>query len=188
MVFWKRKEEHSAGSAENSLSAPENIQNLGASEYLATPEYPTPITMDRIKQIFANNEWVYDLLDETTIQTGFDGYLFRVKFDEESEYVHVAGYNKELLSENLFDIVSGHIQEWHRTKLFPKAYLMAGQSDDGETEGMQVVTEHSGAYRTTGATDEQLNILLNCAIPTALNFFKELQQQIDLEEEFNEGL
>ncbi|MDY5584996.1 MAG: YbjN domain-containing protein [Arcanobacterium sp.] len=179
MAFWRRKDEN-VNSVDSGNTGFESAKNF---EQPVVPEYPTPITMQRIQQVFVNNDWVYDLIDENTIQTGFDGYLFRVKLDVESEYVHIAGYNKEVLSDKLFDIVSGHIQEWHRTKLFPKAYLMNAD----EEEGMQLVTEHSGSYRTTGATDEQLKVLFNCAIPTALSFFRELQQQITLEQEFNEG-
>ncbi|XCB29332.1 YbjN domain-containing protein [Arcanobacterium hippocoleae] len=135
-------------------------------------EITAPVSIERICAIFDAAGWKYNLAD-SELQSGFGGKPFIITYNTESNCLDLTSLLISGVSEIPENDVLGFIEEWHHTKILPKAYLF--RTEDGEA---LIRLEHMLLFadaeeRIFGATDAQLAGYLEQFIFSALAFFEE---------------
>ena len=128
-----------------------------------------PISQERLIDLFKERGWHY-FVDS-------DGDLGGT-WDDDQFYFMLRGENREILHiQSLWHLsvpmekleeARAFIREWHRTKLWPKAYHRI--NDEGV---VRIFCENSIDWEH-GATDAQINQQVSCALGTASEFYREL--------------
>ncbi|KAA8720576.1 YbjN domain-containing protein [Corynebacterium phocae] len=133
---------------------------------MTVPEF---FSIDRVAAYFDRQDYNYLTDNDGDIHINFDGISFLLLSTGQIREILAirAQWDKKAPIEargTLFEFIN----KWHSEKLFPKADLQV--NDEGKLEvGCEVNTdlEH-------GVTDQQLELLVDCAITTSLSFFTEL--------------
>lgn len=141
-------------------------------ERAAVDDSPRPLSVERIGMIFDSHEWKWGLDDDSDLETAFDGHgmCFRAIGKSKEIFSFIAFYRHKIGAESRDDYLY-EIEEWHRTRLWPKCYLREVEGDAFEAIAeVNIDFEH-------GVTDEQLRLQIDCAISTSLQFFGALDER-----------
>lgn len=143
-------------------------------------EPPTPVSMERVTEIFRDNGWNYETDEDGDAYGGWgNGFFIFQLGGQQKEVLCISGRTRYLIPADKIDDARIFIEDWHRTKHWPKAYVFT--DDDGDTSVKTEVTidhEH-------GATKDQLQLHVTLALDTTLAMFKELAEQLNIETDKN---
>ncbi len=145
---------------------------LFSSNTPAAPEAPQ-ITQDRIKAIFDAKKWHYYVDNEGDLGGMWDDNTFHFMLrGRDKEILIISGRWHDSLSIDRLDEIRRFINEWHRTKLWPKCYHRI--DDEGR---VRLYTEVSIDHEH-GATDDQLSQHIACALGTSGQFFDAVAEEL----------
>jgi hypothetical protein len=131
-----------------------------------------PLTRERIEAVMKRKDWRYSIDSDGDLTGLWDANVF---------YFFIAGQKKEILQVqsrwhkdlpiNFRDEVLEEVNEWHRTRLWPKGYVRV--DDKGR---LWVMAEHIVDWEF-GVTDDQLTLTINCAIATSLQLYQQMEEK-----------
>lgn len=129
-----------------------------------------PLSTDRIKATLDARDAQYGVDDDGDVGGYWDGHLFYFfLLGQSQEYLQVRGrWNRKVGIDQKAAVVDA-VNGWNADKLWPKVYVR----DEGDFVG--VYAEHTVDYEH-GATDEQLDLHLACAIATSGQVFDHLDE------------
>ncbi len=139
------------------------------------PESVTPpISQERIKEVFDRRKWQYYVDNEGDLGGMWDDDNFHFMLrGADKEILIISGRWHNSLTIDKLDQVREFIVQWHRSKLWPKCYHRI--DDEGR---VRIFTEVSIDYEH-GATSEQLEQHISCALGTSGSFFRELAEALE---------
>ncbi|USR79335.1 YbjN domain-containing protein [Arcanobacterium pinnipediorum] len=114
---------------------------------------PSPVTIERVKQVFDNNEWTFDVDEErdNTLLTGFDGRFTVVRLIEESNILTIATYGTgAILPAERFGEALAWANNWNKETVFGTAHPHVDDDND------LIMNVDVSFPLEAGATDEQL--------------------------------
>ena len=129
-----------------------------------------PVSYDRLKSVLESHEWNYSQQEDGALVANWDhAHHFFLIFGESDEMCAIRGiWSKKLTNPERFSELLLHINEWNKTKLFPKAYLL----DDDEpsaTVGFECVIDYE-----FGVTEKQLDLLVRQTLVTGHQLCEQL--------------
>ncbi|QRV02113.1 YbjN domain-containing protein [Arcanobacterium phocisimile] len=122
---------------------------------------PAPVTIERIKQIFAKNEWSFDVDEEreNTLLTGFDGRFTVVRIIGESDMLTVATFGTgAILPAERFNEALSWSNNWNRETVFGTAHPHVDDDND------LIMNVDVSFPIEAGATDEQLERYIGLSV------------------------
>lgn len=130
---------------------------------------PRPMTNARLCAWFARHDYTWFVDNDGDVGGLWRGRLFYFfLFGERSEILQVRGqWNREFAIERLTDVLEV-CNEWNAERIWPKAYVRV------RDDGMVHVTCEVATDLEHGATDAQLDQLLQCGLGSAGAFFDHL--------------
>lgn len=134
---------------------------------------PQEVTQDRLREIVEEKGWTY-----FTDSDGDLGFFMRTDVFYlfiRNKVMTVRGRWHITLRPELLSRLRLRLNDWHRDKLWPKAYVLPSKN----TGRLQVVTEVPIDYEY-GANDAQLLQHLHCALATNRDLFETLMSAFDL--------
>ncbi|MDR6939782.1 YbjN domain-containing protein [Arcanobacterium hippocoleae] len=140
-------------------------------------EITTPISIERIRRIFDTEGWGYELAG-SQIQTGFRGMPLVVTYFPEHDRLD---FTATIVAESLNreeNAILDFIEEWHRTKVVPKAYLHENAEGEKILQLEQILIFSDSQQIAFGATDAQLDHALRNFIFAALAFRDEFFESL----------
>ncbi|QWW18869.1 YbjN domain-containing protein [Schaalia sp. 19OD2882] len=144
----------------------------------AEPENPVAaISQDRLKDIFDRQEWHYFVDDDGDLggRWGYSGFYF-ILTGKDQEILHITSRMREPVPEQYVDELRTFIEDWHRDKIWPKAYHT--WSDDGQ---LYVNAEVNIDYEH-GASDGQLLQHVHCAIGTSNQLYEKVRERFGIQQ------
>ena len=130
-----------------------------------------PVSNERLARLFDENEVSYGRGPEGDLGGYWDDHLFVFWHGGKSgELFQVRGRWMRAVPESELARILSITNDWHRDKLWPKAYA---EVHDGE---VLVFGEHTVDYEA-GATDEQVNLHVGTGISATLELFETLDEQ-----------
>jgi hypothetical protein len=133
---------------------------------------PPPLSKERIKEALAAEDWTFNVDSDGDIGGLWDSNVFYFfTYGEENEILQIRGRWHQDLPIELRSQVREVMDEWHYTKIWPKAYTTV--DDSGR---VWVLAEHSVDWEH-GVTDAQLRLTMRCAITTSLSLFQRLEDR-----------
>jgi Putative bacterial sensory transduction regulator len=136
-----------------------------------TAERPTPLTRERVTSWLDDCGFAYFIDSDGDVGGLWHGWLFYfLVLGERGEVLQVRGqWHRDLTIERLEEILE-ICNDWNADRIWPKTYVRV--RDDGTVVVCADVTvdlEH-------GATDDQLDQLLQCGLTTGSMFFEHLDE------------
>lgn len=143
------------------------------SEAPMLPDDPIrPICQERLIFLFDEKGWKSRVDDDGDLGGMWDGHMFFFRLaGEEKEILSIFSFMRGTYPRELRSDLLGHIEDWHRSKLWPKGYFQ-----DAPGDRLQVMAEVNVDYEH-GATDAQLLQNLQCALATTLDFFESINDR-----------
>ncbi|WP_167143952.1 YbjN domain-containing protein [Canibacter zhoujuaniae] len=137
-----------------------------------------PLSQELIIKHFTNKGIHYFTTDRGLLGATFRDvqFLFAITGNRQ-ELLCISGQWHRIISANALELVRAFISDWHRDKLFPKAYIRI--DDDGT---LQTITEVTVDYEY-GLTFDQLQTHIDRAVINTLDFVTELEDLM-----FKEGV
>jgi hypothetical protein len=133
---------------------------------------PPPLSKERIKDALRAEDWTFSVDSDGDIGGLWDSNVFYFfTYGEQREILQIRGRWHQDLPIELRGEVRELLDEWHFSKIWPKAYTTV--DDSGR---VWVLAEHSVDWEH-GVTDAQLRLTLRCAITTSLSLFKRLRER-----------
>ncbi|WP_166987993.1 YbjN domain-containing protein [Canibacter zhoujuaniae] len=134
----------------------------------ANPDAPEPlqqqvtvVTLGRLIKLFDSYEWHYELDEEGYIKGLWNNYLHYFHLDEgTSNILQITAFARESVDPARRDELEAFIDDWHRERHWPK--LIYEDTEDGDLLLRALFAHDFHA----GATDAQLDLLVNCALTT----------------------
>ncbi|MDR2347419.1 MAG: YbjN domain-containing protein [Bifidobacteriaceae bacterium] len=134
--------------------------------------FPAPLTRDRVEAALKAEEWSYQIDSDGDIGGIWESNIFYFfLYGDQREILQVRGRWHQDLPIELRAQVREVIDNWHFTKIWPKAYTTV--DDSGR---MWVLAEHTVDWEH-GVSDDQLRLTLRCSITTTLSLFRHLQER-----------
>ncbi|MCL1897599.1 MAG: YbjN domain-containing protein [Micrococcales bacterium] len=135
-------------------------------------EVPTALSRERIEAALKAEGWSYQIDSDGDIGGMWDNNLFYFfSYGNSNEILQIRGRWQQALPIEYRNQVRQVLDDWHLTKIWPKAYTRV--DDDGR---LWVITEHSVDWEF-GVTEQQLRLTLRCAITTSLSLYRELAKR-----------
>ncbi|WP_076465992.1 YbjN domain-containing protein [Actinomyces mediterranea] len=150
------------------------------------PSEPSPVALDEVRPIstermallFDTEGWHWRIDDDGDLGGMWDGSMFYFRLTgKDKEVLNIVSFMKGTYPRELRSDLLNHIEDWHRTKLWPKGYFREVPGDR-----LQVMAEVNVDYEH-GATDAQLMQNFRCALGTTLQFFTSITEQFGAAEE-----
>lgn len=138
----------------------------------ALGEIATPVNFARICAVFDREGWKYECSD-SEIRGGFDSKPVIVHFSEQDNRLDFSSIIVDGLADLDADDLLGFIEEWHCTRILPKAYLFSTEDLENVIRLEHAVLFTDGEGRPVGATDGQLQICVKQFIYAVLSFHQE---------------
>lgn len=137
----------------------------------ALDDRPTPLTPERIIAWFKDNDFHYFTDDDGDIGGLWKGRLFFFfLLGEKKEILQVRGqWHREIALERLQEVLDA-CEEWNAERIWPKAYARVRDN------GMVNVVAETSTDLEHGATDKQLDQLLQCGLSSANRFFDAIDE------------
>lgn len=135
-------------------------------------EFTTPVTIERISAIFEQQGWAYRL-EDNSLHASFAEKPFIFTYDVKSSRLEMRSLLPEILPESAENEILNFVEEWHRAKMFPKAYLGNTADNYRMLQLEQTISFVSLNDQHLGATDMQLAENLHYFIEAALFFYEE---------------
>jgi hypothetical protein len=150
---------------------PDPPGNLPGNPAPGDPAVPTPVTVDRVKAWCRRRGYTYFVDSEGDLGGLWRGRLFYFfLLGPSSDLIQVRGHwNREFAIERLPEVLE-LCNTWHVERIWPTCYARVRDN------GMVTVTAEVTADVGPGATDDQLDLLLQCGIGTSTVFFDELDR------------
>ncbi|QPK81063.1 YbjN domain-containing protein [Schaalia sp. ZJ405] len=138
---------------------------------MSTDNVLRPLSRDRLSGLLDVRGWHWFIDKDGDLGGNWGrGQFYFMPVGDSQEMLQIMGsWNKTAPSERLDDI-RGFITRWHRERLWPKCYHRI--DDEGE---VRVICDNVVDWEQ-GATDAQLLQQIDCAISTALDFFRSLEE------------
>jgi hypothetical protein len=138
-------------------------------QHLDPAEVPAPLSRDRIVRWLQESGFAYFVDSDGDVGGLWHGWLFYfLVLGQDDEVLQVRGqWHRELTIERLEEVLE-ICNGWNAERIWPKTYVRV--RDDGSVVVCADVTvdvEH-------GATDDQLEQLLQCGLTTGTMFFEHL--------------
>lgn len=135
------------------------------------PAVPAPVSVDRIRAFCEARDYTYFTDSEGDVGGIWRGRLFFFfLLGDDQEVLQVRGHwNREFAIERLPEVLE-LCNAWHTEKIWPVGY--ARVRDNGRV----TVTAEVTADVSCGATDAQLELLLQCGLGTGTVFFDHLDE------------
>ncbi|MDR2114024.1 MAG: YbjN domain-containing protein [Bifidobacteriaceae bacterium] len=151
-------------------SEPEDIPS-DASELFSIRQ-PPALTQERLKEALQAEGWVYHIDADGDIGGLWDSNVFYFFcYGKQGEILQIRGRWSQHLPIELRNSVRAVLDNWHFTKIWPKAYTRV--DDKGR---MWVLAEHTVDWEY-GVTDEQLRLTLRCSITASVSLFRHLHKR-----------
>lgn len=148
------------------------MENQDSPIHLPTDEVPTPISRDRLEEIFKQRGFHYFIDSDGDLGGDWDDHRFYfLFFGPQREILQVRAFYSRPLHIEARPTVLSVLDNFHRDKLFPKLYTRI------EEDKLKVYAEHSCDYEH-GATNAQIDLHLTCGISTSLEAFKLLDNTL----------
>lgn len=150
--------------------------------YFTKPDDPphstnAPLSRARVEAYQELRGWSYGVDDDGDVRALWDGNIFYFFVMGRSEEVlQVRGRWKHGLDPALKASVWEFINDYHRDRLWPKAYTVESDGELSVYTEMTVDLEH-------GVADDQLGQLISCGLFTALHFLEALGEHLGVVDE-----
>jgi hypothetical protein len=132
---------------------------------------PTPLGAERIVAWLTGNDFHYFTDDDGDIGGLWKGRLFFFfLLGEKQEILQIRGqWHRDIALERLQEVLD-LCEEWNAERIWPKTYARVRDN------GMVNVVAETSTDLEHGATDDQLDQLLNCGLSSANSFFDSVDQ------------
>ena len=169
LFAWLRREEALRDHSRGTQRDPVGRATPGAEPSDQAATVPTPVTLDRLRRWCEGRGYTYFIDSEGDLGGLWRGRMFFFfLLGPDREVLQVRGHwNRELAIERLPEALE-LCNTWHVERIWPTCY--ARVRDNGRVHVSSEVT----ADVAHGATDAQLDLLLQCGLGTATVFFDEL--------------
>lgn len=147
---------------------------FGSNSTQPNPNVPTAISQERLIEIFTKNEWKYFIDSDGDLGGMWESnqFFFFIAGEKKDALVVQGRWHDSIGFEQMRDL-QNLIDEWNATKLWPKCYSRT--DDDGR---ITVLTEVAQTWRF-GATEDQLQQQIMCALSTSVDFFKHIETTLE---------
>ncbi|MDR0989931.1 MAG: YbjN domain-containing protein [Propionibacteriaceae bacterium] len=137
---------------------------------------PAPLSRERIEQALQRHSWSYQVDSDGDVGGIWNGNTFYFFVTgEQDEILHIQSrWHVTLDIDQRLEALQA-IDDWHRERLWPKAYT---QVDD--RGNVIIVAEHAVDWEF-GLTDDQLFQTLLCAVAASLGLFDYLAQHFQID-------
>ena len=148
---------------------------FGSKSEQANPNVPTPISQDRLIEIFKSNDWKYFIDSDGDLGGMWESnqFFFFIAGENKDGLVVQGRWHDSISFDKMRDL-QNLIDEWNATKLWPKCY---SRTDDNGR--ISVFTEVAQTWRY-GATEAQLLQQLTCALSTSVDFFNHIESTLEV--------
>ncbi|MCS4535532.1 YbjN domain-containing protein [Corynebacterium sp. HS2168-gen11] len=135
--------------------------------------YPTPLSIDRIKEILQLEDISYGVMENGSVMAAFrSNRLYFNAQGERNEVLAVTGAWHISAPWNASNELWDTLNNWNRMHVFPKAYMV----HDEDNDEADVRAEFNIDFEY-GVTDAQLRQSIRAAIATMMQLFKELENK-----------
>ncbi|WP_022867416.1 YbjN domain-containing protein [Schaalia vaccimaxillae] len=139
------------------------------------PDAVRPISQERLCRLFDNQGWFWHIDDDGDLAGNWDDNAFYFRFSgEQKEVLSILSFMRLTVPEEREEELEILIEDWHRERLWPKAYFR--RNEDGS---LRVMGEVNADYEF-GATDAQLLQQCQCALSTTLQLFAHVAGRFEL--------
>lgn len=143
-----------------------------------SPGVLSPLTVGRIKSIIESNEWSVEENEHGGYGGRWDNAFVRFRLEgNNQEIFHINAFHVNPIPHESLDEVLGFIEDRHRNTFWPKAYIY----HDEDNDQYRLHAEHNVDFEY-GASDEQLNQQIHCALQTTVKLFQDINEQIPFPE------
>ncbi len=169
LFSWLRRENDAPG---RPTEGREKAPRRGPEPANVPPDVPTPVTSERITRWCEDHGYTYFVDRDGDVGGIWRGRVFFFfLLGDDDEVLQVRGYwNREFAIERLPEVLE-ICNAWHVDKIWPSAY--ARVRDNGRVH----VTAEVTTDVSCGATDDQLELMLQCGLGTGSVFFDHLDGQ-----------
>lgn len=133
------------------------------------------LTQDSLIEYFKSQNWKYFTDNEGDLGGMWDNDIFHFMIrGAQKEILSVSGRWHDTIDASRLQEVRMFINKWHAEKLWPKCFHRINDNGD-----VYVITEVNIDWEQ-GATKEQLQQHIDCALGTSGQFFKALSEALNV--------
>ncbi len=141
----------------------------------ATSDEIRPISQERLKALMDREGWHYQIDDDGDLGGRWDNsYFYFILAGRQKEILHIVARMREEIPQEVHDEFLVFIEDWHRDKIWPKAYYSL------DNAARMFLHAEVNVDHEHGASDAQLFQQIKCALGTCGQLFDAVRERFGI--------